>query len=190
MRMRYRGLHRCNNDEPRSRVQLFAVWCSCPSVVRMRLANNFLRSTTTWHRYASSCYSIQPSESAMQYNVSMGLHPLITRPTRITCQSKTLIDNIFTSDITSHIQSGLLINDTSDHLPIFQMIDIGIDGNTNNSVYNKKRIVTDRNSCEIISELEKTEWDEILNSDYVNVSYEIFVNKLTDIYRKKCPIVT
>ena len=26
---------------------------------------------------------------------SMGLHPLITRHTRITCQSKTLIDNIF-----------------------------------------------------------------------------------------------
>ena len=115
---------------------------------------------------------------------SMGLHPLITRPTRITCQSKTLIDNIFTSDVTSHIQSGLLINDTSDHLPIFQMTDIGIHGNTNNSVYNKKRIVTDRNICEIISELEKTEWGEILNSDDVNVSYETFVNKLTDIYRK------
>ena len=115
---------------------------------------------------------------------SMGLHPLITRPTRITCQSKTLIDNIFTSDVTSqcHIQSGLLINDTSDHLPIFQMTDIGTNGNTNNSVYIKKRIVTDRNICEIISELEKTEWGEILNSDDVN--------KLTDIYRKKCPIVT
>ena len=85
---------------------------------------------------------------------------LITRPTRITCQSKTLIDNIFTSDVTSHIQSGLLINDTSDHLPIFQMADIGINGNKNNSVYNKKRIVTDRNICEIISEHGKTEADE------------------------------
>ena len=70
------------------------------------------------------------------------------------------------------------------------MTDIGVNGNTNNSVYNKKRIVTDRNICEIISELEKTEWGEILNSDDVNVSYETFVNKLTDIYRKKCPIVT
>ena len=58
------------------------------------------------------------------------------------------------------------------------MTDIGINGNTNNSVYNKKRIVTDRNICEIISELEKTEWGEILNSDDVNVSYETFVNKL------------
>ena len=121
---------------------------------------------------------------------SMGLHPVITRPTRITCQSKTLIDNIFTSDVTSHIQSGLLINDTSDHLPIFQITDIGISCTNNNSVYNKKRIVTDRNICEIISELVKIEWDEILNSDDIHFSYETFVNKLTDIYRKKCPIVT
>ena len=82
---------------------------------------------------------------------SMGLHPPITRPTRITCQSKTLIDNIFTSDVTSHIQS--------DHLPIFQMTDIGMHCNKNNSLYNKKRIVTDRNICEIICELEKTECD-------------------------------
>ena len=121
---------------------------------------------------------------------SMGLHPLITRPTRITCQSKTLIDNIFTSDVISHIQSGLLLNDTSDHLPIFQITDFGINCTKNNSVYNKKRIVTDRNICEIISDLEKTEWDEMLNSDDVNVSYETFVNKLTDIYSKKCPVVT
>ena len=70
------------------------------------------------------------------------------------------------------------------------MTDIGINGNNNNFVYNKKRTVTDINICEIISELEKTEWDEILNSDDVNFSYETFVNKLTDIYRKKCPIVT
>ena len=76
------------------------------------------------------------------------------------------------------------------YLPIFQMTDIGINGNTNNSVYNKKRIVTDRNICEIISELEKTEWGEILNSDDVNVSCETFVNKLTDIYRKKSVLLS
>ena len=73
---------------------------------------------------------------------------------------------------------------------ILQMTDIGINGNKSNFVYIKKRIVTDRNICEFISELEKTECDEILNSDDVNFSYEPFVNKLTDIYRKKCPIVT
>ena len=52
---------------------------------------------------------------------ALGLHPLITRPTRITSHSKTLIDNIFTTDLSSHIHSGLIINDMSDHLPIYQI---------------------------------------------------------------------
>ena len=47
---------------------------------------------------------------------------------------KTLIDNIFISDVTSHIQSGLLINNTSYHLPIFQITDIGINCTKYNSV--------------------------------------------------------
>ena len=52
---------------------------------------------------------------------AIGLHPLITRPTRITSHSKTLIDNIFTTDLSSHIHSGLIINDMSDHLSIYQI---------------------------------------------------------------------
>ena len=68
------------------------------------------------------------------------------------------------------------------------MTDVGINSNKNNSVYNKKRIVTDINICEIISE--KTEWDDILNSDDIHFSYETFVNKHTDIYSKNYPIVT
>ena len=31
----------------------------------------------------------------------------------------TLIDNIFTNDLTHKFSSGLLINDMSDHLPVF-----------------------------------------------------------------------
>ena len=50
---------------------------------------------------------------------SIGLYPLITKPTRISQNTATLIDNIFTTDIEQHYTCGLLINDISDHLPIF-----------------------------------------------------------------------
>ena len=53
---------------------------------------------------------------------SHGLYPLINLPTRITSTSSTLIDNIFTNEIDVDISSGILINDISDHLPIFSMI--------------------------------------------------------------------
>ena len=48
-----------------------------------------------------------------------GLYPLIVRPNRITINSCTLIDNTFTSQINYSADSGLLITDISDHLPIF-----------------------------------------------------------------------
>ena len=50
---------------------------------------------------------------------SYGYYPLINKPTRITNISTTIIDNIFTSDIEFSKQSGLLVNDISDHLPVF-----------------------------------------------------------------------
>ena len=52
---------------------------------------------------------------------SIGLYPLIDKLSRITQYSATLIDNIFTNELTNQIISGLLINDISDHLPIFYL---------------------------------------------------------------------
>ena len=53
---------------------------------------------------------------------SYGLHPLIIKPTRITKESATIIDNIFTNELQRITVSCLIINDLSDHLPIFQII--------------------------------------------------------------------
>ncbi len=54
----------------------------------------------------------------------MGLYPVISKPSRITSHSATLIDNIFTNNIDDNsIFSGLLMNDITDHLPVFVMFD-------------------------------------------------------------------
>ena len=48
--------------------------------------------------------------------------PLITRPTIITANKASLIDNIFTNDPLRPSISGLFLNDISDHLLIFSRI--------------------------------------------------------------------
>lgn len=48
---------------------------------------------------------------------SIGLYPQITKPSRITTHSATLIDNIFPNGIENKIVSGLMIIDINDHLP-------------------------------------------------------------------------
>jgi len=44
---------------------------------------------------------------------------LITKPTRITTTSSTLIDHIYTNLPATKLTPGILINDLSDHLPVF-----------------------------------------------------------------------
>ena len=52
---------------------------------------------------------------------SQSLVPLISRPTRITDSSATLIDNIFLSS-PSNLKAGTIVADISDHFPIFVLI--------------------------------------------------------------------
>ena len=55
--------------------------------------------------------------------VSQGFIPRITLPTRISEQSSTLIDNIYTNNIDERESSGILLNQISDHRMIFTLIE-------------------------------------------------------------------
>ena len=60
----------------------------------------------------------QATKDFIQNNLDFGLIPTVTRPTRITNSSATLIDNIIMSqNLCGAYTSNILINDTSDHLP-------------------------------------------------------------------------
>ena len=49
------------------------------------------------------------------------LYPLITKPTCLTFDTASLIENIFTNNLTCLTSNGLIVNDPSDHLPIFSL---------------------------------------------------------------------
>ena len=65
---------------------------------------------------------------------SLGLYPLIDKPTRVTDSSTALIDNIFTNELRFNLTSGIMFNDITDHLPIVGLCEYNI------SRYNVKRI--------------------------------------------------
>ena len=51
-----------------------------------------------------------------------GCIPLITKPTRVTSKTVSLIDNVFTNfifDISFKLKRGIIKNDVSDHFPVF-----------------------------------------------------------------------
>ena len=51
--------------------------------------------------------------------VMLNLYPCINQPTRFTTVTATLIDNIFTISISGISRCSIIINDATDHLPIF-----------------------------------------------------------------------
>ena len=54
----------------------------------------------------------------LEFNLDSDLMPTITRPTRVTQKSATLIDNVFISKkLQSKFASNILIDDISDHFP-------------------------------------------------------------------------
>ena len=118
---------------------------------------------------------------------SFRLHTLITRPTRITRDTKTLIDNIFTTDLCSHKKSGLIINDISDHLPIYIVTEY-MHHEAKHKTYIKKRLVNEERKRASIKHLEKCNWDEIVTEEDANITYNKFINLFTNFYNSNCPV--
>ena len=76
---------------------------------------------------------------------SYSLFPQITKPTRVTKKSATLIDNIFTNGSLHNQQSfsGVLFTDITDHFPVFHIIHSN--ATTKKQNYIRKRIYSEKN---------------------------------------------
>ena len=67
--------------------------------------------------------SIKKTEEFLELLINRELFPTITRPTRITKSSATLIDNIFVStNLHKNFDSAILINDMPDHMPVLTLL--------------------------------------------------------------------
>ena len=105
---------------------------------------------------------------------SLGMHPLIDRRSRITTHSFTLIDNIFTNQINYSIISGLLINDITDHFPIFALCNYKIENKKNYPGKYVRNLKNEKVSL-LIKSLSQEIWNSVLQSDDVNAAYINFI---------------
>ena len=114
---------------------------------------------------------------------SLGLFPLITKPSRITQHSHTLIDNIITNNIQQKTNSGLLLNDISDHLPVFVIVQ------KHNEVKGKKiyRYIREVNGDTISAfknDLLEQYWEHVYSENEINSAYDKFIKTFMFLYDK------
>ena len=71
-------------------------------------------------------HSHQPTNEFINLMTSNSLYPLISKPTRITSSTATLIGNTFTNNLELKMNANILYTDWSDHLPVFQVTHLKI----------------------------------------------------------------
>ena len=122
---------------------------------------------------------------------SSGYRPLITRPTRITSSSATLIDNIFTNNLLGiENLNGVLINDISDHLPIFSITKYNALDKSKTPASSKfiSRLITQSSLDSFTDKLKKIDWITTIQENDPTKSLQAFLKILCELYDKYFPV--
>lgn len=123
----------------------------------------------------------------------MGSHslvPSILMPTRITTESKTLIDNIFISSTHKDSLAGNIVCNISDHLPQFVFFNNTMQQSSNQTPVFKQDW-SKFNQEEFILDYLNIDWEETLipaDGD-VNDSFEIFYSQINNLVNKHVPMI-
>ena len=125
----------------------------------------------------------KPTATFLENLYTYSVFPLITKPTRITNESATLIDHVLTNnfDVNSKHMQGILCTSISDHYAIFHVA-----GNAeNDSRGGDIQPVLQRNYCQrnvnkFINEVMEIEWSGVTEMDDAQLAYSAFHKLLAE----------
>ena len=126
-------------------------------------------------------------QNLVDYATNHGFVQIVSRPTRITDHSATLIDHVYTNNLDSTISCNILTCDISDHLAIHTKVSLGPNGT--NNVRNARRHSPEQTEFRIFNEannqtfkrlIDDETWNEVLDDMDAQTQYD----KFTEIYMK------
>ena len=131
-----------------------------------------------------------PTGRFISANLSLGLVPTITRPTRITRSTATLIDNIFISQTwLENFECGILVDDMSDHLPSIVSIK-GLKTSKKEPIRITSRDTRTKNVRALKDSLNQIDWSDIIEDNSPNKSMTNLHNKLVAEVEHFTPVRT
>ena len=133
------------------------------------------------------CNSQHISQEFVETLMSVSLLPLISKPTRVTDRSATLIDNIF-CNILPIPESGIVLSDISDHYPIFTQVPIKLSPRQNN--YQRRRKITANNLINLQNSLKDIDWFFVYNNTDLDLCYDYFIKTITSKIDEHIPFCT
>ena len=129
--------------------------------------------------------SHSPTNEFIDLNFAHSYIPLISKPTRVTSTTATLIDNIFTNIIhKSSITNGIIITDISDHFPVIYIKHA--DNNPEKQTeFKLKRVINETTRKAFKNDISNADWTKILEDKNPQTSYTTFHSQISKIFEKK-----
>ena len=131
--------------------------------------------------------SHSPTGEFLDTMLSKMLFPLISKPSRITANTASLIDNIFTNDY-AQIKCGLLFTDISDHFPVFSLSKSTSTSDSSENESNFIRNFKTANRTKFDAMLRNKDWTELYSLGDPNEAYNAFSKSLIEIYNNCFPL--
>ena len=121
--------------------------------------------------------------------LSHGWAPVISKPTRVTTHSFTLIDHVYTNDVNNVNNatscSGVILNSITDHFPVFFMC------KTTKLKYHTickyKQMINSRTLAKMKEEICKVDWHSMFNND-VQHDFDAFDEVFYKLYAQCFPL--
>jgi hypothetical protein len=158
---------------------------------------NQLTGTLAMIRGSHRCYLLgdfnldmtlqQPTvQSFLDALHSFSFLPMIDKPTRITAETTSLIDNIFTNTHTQSHTAGILIADISDHYPVFCVTEHTLPDQPSGMI--TYRALSENNKQVFLETISTTDWSSVTSETDAQASYSAFVQILVDHYNACFPL--
>ena len=134
------------------------------------------------------------AQALIELMTAHGFSQLISKPTRITDHSATLIDHIYTNRVQDICKSGLVTYDMSDHIgtyvsiALYDKIDYRYALDENLRADNMK--FNEENQAKFKDLLENENWDDVLNETDTQLMYDKFIDKYSGHYNTAFKVET
>ena len=118
---------------------------------------------------------------------SQGFIQIITKPTRVTHSSATLIDHLWTNATKDCYLSGILTSRISDHFPIFHIFTENKANLHQKTIH--KRDFSAQNISNFKNALRALSWSDVTGESNAQKSFDLFSSTFNDLYTLFFPVL-
>lgn len=130
-------------------------------------------------------------ESARYFDILLEneIYPTISKPTRISQNSATIIDHINVKNSNESAKSGVLLDSLSDHCPVYYLSCYEYQNISNKPVNRRTRLINEETNLKFQSILTSQNWNSVIDENRPALAFACFFNIIKTCYDEAFPVV-